>query len=151
MTKNTNTITAPMLVSLKSPGLFSPRSIVIPRSIHTQPIEACGIQYTYAAGSLGVHASCSIRLYVYSMLTRTPPSSSTHLYDTSPSIRTHTRADSMQEDCNSGDEGISSKPENDNKIAVENAFYEAQDLEVRLSPLCLACVLHVLCMSAGSM
>ena len=38
----------------------------------------------------------------------------------------------MQEDSNSGDEGTSSKPENDNKIAVENAFYEAQDLEVRL-------------------
>jgi len=51
----------------------------------------------------------------------------------------------MQED-DSGDEGTSSKPENDTKIAVENAFYEAQDLEV-IHYLCLAlsCTRHVCC------
>jgi len=35
----------------------------------------------------------------------------------------------MQED-ESGDESSNNKQENDSKIAVENAFYEAQDLEV---------------------
>lgn len=50
----------------------------------------------------------------------------------------------MQED-ESGDEGTGSKPENDTKIAVENAFYEAQDLEVIYLRLALSCSRHVCC------